>query len=717
MISRVRRRIASKVLGSIFLLLVCWLVGSETALGQGNLTIPAGAAGYNVKVIAEPFWTGIRSGTFLIEIEKRPRVNAVKDEHLTVSVEGSAGFEIGADARCFSKQVILPAGSRSVAVEIAFQPQLISNRFFQVRLEKGAGDGRFNSNDLVRSYYLPFSPERQGFVFLDSKIKSKPASVVEFVCWEGMQERDLSTMGWNGMPATTNAPNVIQNLSSFLGSNVGYVVNDLGISVCGFEEMPEDLQGWGSIDNIAIRFDELKKFCANEVRREKLEKWVAAGGNLIVIGDGDFGYVPNLYKVLLGSEDRFPRPKQHWVGVEYSKPKDAAPSMRSYQFTSRYNRASVSADAWPTTQTISSRFKDVSLFRNQYCVGHVFAFRSNQAQRKSPTDFQIFKAELSTAGRAIRPSVVTEVKAVASPIPGAGNPPILLFIGLVFGFLLLIGPFMIVYVRRRGGYAYRLFFAVPIFSFLTCSMILGYSYITSLGSQKGRVQSFTRIHPVTGIAFNQTTLAYFCGSQPPSYRYDEDTFVMTEVGIEDRLLNMVDLEGNQIVSSDRISPRRLHFVVAEQTELTKQRLVIRQVDEKTVARNQLGSRIQLAVFQSGGDYYLIKDVAEGETVQAEQKTCMEIHDAIEQLDLDYSPPANFFSHGVSQFFYGTECHSLRQGLYSTFNIEPSEGTKQKSPLLTVDNDFLAFVDEDPMATKVSEPFNYKMRTHIIHGKQ
>lgn len=727
------------------------LLGSleASSWAQRPVSVPPGKAGYRV-VISEHPALGIASNLLVVEIEKAPKLKAVADEVLTVSIDGVAFNGQLDHRRSFSKQVVIPAGSTGVKTEVPFQFEMLHVYEASVRLERGVGDGRFNRNDLLRCFYPMHSSEPVSCWLIDSKAKSDHAgNVTQHFCWDGMERRDQLVNGIQYAQAVAS-PTRSSELgyflqSDFLGENFFNAETELGLRSLPFDGPPENFDAWYGVDLIMFRFGELKKFCRQDERRQRLERWVAGGGMLCVFGEGDFAYVPEILPVLVGGKYRNKQGGADWIGTKYEPvnpqladaqlnaiPQTAAATGPQWDGTQWVISSQAASEmywdgvvefvtnpiaTWPKPDQLKESLKPYGALTSRYLNGRVIAFRSTRGKSRAKVknkyrrnEFDVLSSARIQLRRPQRPSCELSANA-ASPIPGVGEPPIMLFIGVLFAFLLVVGPITVFYVRFKGGYAYRLFFAVPLVSFLTCALILSYSYIINLGAQSGRLESYTMIDPSSGMAFNQTTLAYFCGDQPRSYQFDPDVYVASGVTGDDRFLKMVDLDDNQLLSSDRISPRRLHYVFAEQTGKLDVNLVVRKpASGEPVVTNRLGSRIELAAIRSGKQLYLVQDLAEGATANAQLTTPKTVQELLNEYQLDYRVDDYSFGRRRSEFFYTSHVSRVFRSIGNSFYANAPDD------LIPADDDFIAVVDDDPMSAKVAAPFDYKMKRHIIHGK-
>ena len=236
-------------------------------------------------------------------------------------------------------------------------------------------------------------------------------------------------------------------------------------------------------------------------------------------------------------------------------------------------------------------------------------------------------------------------------IPGVGKPPIALF-GVFTGlFLFLIGPVILVIVTLNNNRRF-LFFFVPVFSFLTCTGILGYAIVADFNKQLARTATLTALDSRSGFAYSEAYSAYYCGSQPAYYAYDPDTLVQTTVDNQSGYRIRKLPEENRL-SSPRIKPRKSHEVFTAKPYRTKQRFLVgKSADKPGVPEvtNLLGGKIERAFFEYEGKAYLVRDLDPKQTtlgIESTMKTCnLELQQAAEARQMRGGSP--LFRSGESQ---------------------------------------------------------------------
>lgn len=684
-------------------LLLIGFVFAELPLAAQNrpVAVPTGRAGYKLELTAH--WPSNDRGIyyFPFKLTRDPLSPAPTDEVFTITLETSEIFSrIGRAS--FSKQVTIPLGSNSVSAEVPIQVELLTATRFRflgsnIRVERGPGDDKFSRNDMILDQvFLPSSSvyaEDKASLYLTSGYQDPgPSTTLYF--WDGMLNRQFNQTGgfaWNRnamvTPAAVNNPVILG----------GSFTTEEWVAT-GLESLPDSWEGMGMIDEVLVDIGDLKTLCKNETNRNVLESWVASGGHLIVAGRAnDLNHTQEILSVLCGSERVSSRANRRWRRY----PKQA---FVQGQFDASRNSA---IDA-----TKSEQMTDVDMLVQGYAAGMILSVKNVGNRKPDQRSYDKLQMIMRSAGRPSVPAIRNpQWRSPMSPIPGVGTPPLALFMGFLFGFLFLIGPVMIYYIRRTKSRTQYLFFLVPILSFFTCVAILGYSYLVDFAKQSARIRSVTVLQPETGMAYHQSMMAYYCGDQPSGYEYDSGVVAFTELSDSDEFHMRYAEDGSTRMTSSRIAPRKLHFVFAHTARMTDQRLRIgNENGGAPQVENRLNAKIKLLLFRVNDKIYSLENLDDGQAGVGQPADFELLKEKLIDVFPNFQPPASVFSRAYPAFFESGYVGTFRQKVQSGFQVN------KLTNVLTTDRDFIAFTTEDPMSVPLRAPFDYRLRNHIIYGR-
>ena len=695
---------------------LCWsvalligLVFAESVVAQNRPTaVPTGRSGYKLELTSTN-WPSNEKGLYCLpfKLTRDPLSPAPLDEVFTITVETSQNYlRIGEVS--FSKQVTIPLGSNSVSGELPIQLELMSATYnigtnigTSIRVERGPGDGEFSRNDLILDQlFIPsastFAGTKASLYLTSNAKKAAPSATLFF--WDGMMHRQFNqnqAMQRAAMWAPTSA-----NSSNLLG---GTFVTEEWVEV-DLQSLPDSWEGMEMIEEALIGFSDLQTLCKNETSRNVLESWVASGGHLIVAGQAnDLNHTKDILSVLCGSERVSGRANGRWkhffknafVQRKFSEEKDV----------DRQNHTVVDV-------TKADQLEDVNMLVQGYAAGVIVSVENLGDKKADQASYKRLQLILASQNAPSVPAIRNpQWRPPMSPIPGVGNPPFGLFVGFLFGFLFLIGPALIYYIRRTKARTQYLFFVVPVVSLFTCISILGYSYFVDFAKQSARIRSVTVMQPETGMAYNQSMMAYYCGDQPGGYEYDEGTIAFTELSNTDVFHHVTGEDGSKRITSSQIAPRKLHFVFAHTAHQTDQRLIVgNENGGAPQVENRLDVKIKLLLFRVNDTIYMLENLEDGKVGVGQPVDFKLLQDKLENVFPIFQPQASVFRRAYPGFFESGYVGSFRQKVQSGFQVN------KLTNVLPTDRDFIAFTDEDPMSVPLREPFDYRLRNHIIYGK-
>ena len=616
-----------------------------------------------------------------VRITRIPAVPLTNDQHFHAMVHNDWNAD-SSEAWSTATELTIPAGKTSAEVELLFPSNQANYR--RLLVEQGKTHTRSNGNDLFHDQLPTPQSNRssQPWLLISSNAPKEPciqSQTVSAQQFAGMFNSNV--MGWplSKFNGAFVGDKQIPGLRTIFGSELSDVLNRFNWHTLRPDELPQTWVGLSSVDRILISSDELKSIAQVPAYRKIIEQWVAAGGYLFVFNSGNsLSHAGSVFPLLLGREQ-------------------ATSTRRWYPFKAKSKQRSSQYSPWKVDALDSSELTAKNqMASSPYVNGRIIAMVApEELSSFSESNFPYPTSISNHFSRNNR-------NAQYSLIPGVGKPPIALFGVFTALFLFLIGPVILVVVTLNNDRRF-LFFLVPLFSFLTCSSILGYAIVVDFNKQLGRTETITTLDSRAGVAFTRAASAYYCGSQPSYYSYDTDTLIQTTTD-RDSGYRIQQLPEESRLSSPRIQPRKLHEVFTAKPYSTELRFRItksaKQPDTPEVT-NLLGSRINRAAFEFEGKIYLVEDVAPKQTVLGVETSPAEcrkkLHETItdQYTDLPNGGGSSFFSSNTSRV------NSAISKL-TTNRVETRE--------------FVTIIDTNPATEPLIEPFDYKLQLHVVHGK-
>lgn len=434
-------------------------------------------------------------------------------------------------------------------------------------------------------------------------------------------------------------PNIASNLPAFdalaknLGDQlakqdfgIGNLVNDadwdalckseslLGTSIGNLPESPVGLQ---SVDVMLLSLRELKTLATTYPNRcEAVRKWVAEGGRLIIKDVGS--EYQALLEVLPSLTAHYPqgtRPgdRQLWRGLEVTG-----------EFQGRGDAlvASIAATKAEAVYTV-------------YGLGSVVATDSN-LRNYSPEAWGKLLSWTSVA----RPSTAYEntgdyymglMSVRQYQVPNVGEPPKLIFLGLISLFALLVGPVLFIWLNRVNRLN-LLMFLIPALSL--GSVFLLVLYVMAADGFDFRVSriSFTELDSANNVAVTQSLQAIYSGSSPRYYELGPDVTFSSDT--DENTIQMD--EGKQFrYSEGRIRVRTKHQVQTLHTSEAQGGLVVSSTSAGAAKdltewksfqlTNQLGAPIKHLWFCGPEGVYQLENVAVDETIAVDATSVVDAY--------------------------------------------------------------------------------------------
>ena len=642
-----------------------------------NAQIPttAGKRGFKIEYSNVLPNTAIGKVPIQVRVTRVPAVPATRDESFNVIL--SDGWSIDAtDSSSSSAELVLPVGKTSAEVELLIDR---GDNYYSLLVERGKSHTNSRGDDLFREHIdvSSLNMNRTGndggtWLLISSKAPKNPTFSKAYFPRQplGNNINAVST-GSQTFDQQFRGNNKIPGLETIFQEPLEDMLDRPNWHALQPAELPQTWVGLSAINFILISNDEFKSLTQVPAYRKIIEQWVAAGGCLVVFNaEYSLDHAGSVFPLLLGAERATPprlwgristKQNKHWVAEPQIFGLEAASDLVAK------NRTAISP----------------------YLNGMVAVMVTPEKLPKWWFGRRHYPEPDSITNQSTQ---VTDVSR-GSAIPGVGKPPIALF-GVFTGlFLFLIGPVILVIVTLNNNRRF-LFFLVPIFSFLTCTGILGYAILADFNKQLGRTDTITALDSRSGFAYSQAYSAYYCGSQPAYYAYDTDTLIQTTVETRSGYRIRQLPEENRL-SSPRIQPRKSHEVFTAKPYRTQQRFLVAESAEKPnvpEVTNLLGGRIERAFFEYQGKTYIVRDLEPKQTALG--------------IELDFGSCRKELRQAVA------DRRSLGGSpLFRSASTQISTLSSRKQT-----RDFVAVIDVNPAIDPLIEPFEYTLQLHVVHGK-
>ena len=769
-----RTSIALAVFGMTWLAVILLL--DTAVLFAQKPVVPKGVNGYTVTIDQD--WSESTGGfrPVRVTIETNPVKAVVDDERFTIR---ATGRQYRVAERVTSTELIIPAGQKSGTAEFYLEEATLPNANSEILI----------TTDRKR-LLLREQISRQGWLghpdvlMISDEFSEQMTS--QYVCCKGKFKT------WNKM-AAVSLNNTKSTLPSFgyLGAiyninaggfygTVNQPVNQAGnVSAntilpddklpvatrveslqmlagrVGFHyarpvDLPNSWIGLQGVDIIVISLDQFKSLAQkNELQRSNLEKWVTAGGALVVFDAGPkFKNADQIWPLLLGTEREFvAESKNSMWRVPNSKlakltgpisPNPAHSSNGYWIHPSSYNASDVSVSKWKQYSSPGDFPKSTPFGICGYLDGSIVAVDSDMSKWK-PGDWQFLHNSIVTQGLLLNERVsFSEIGAQSGGInfrvPGVGEPPVKTFQVLIGLFLLFAGPVMVIILKRTRQMQY-LFVAVPLLSAAVCSSLFLYAVVVDGSNRWGRCNSVTHIDHKTSMAVTHTRASYYCGRHPGTYELPADCLGIAYS--DPSSPSLVEYEkGLMKLSSGKISARVPHEVTSARPYQTAERLLV--LPGKTSAQadspdaqitdpasdvaprvqNRFGAEVKWALIRTEDGYFVVNDLPVGQTVDASVSKLSSGAATARSLANQLSPKfVGFRSRNRNRRYssrnFGHGYEDAWGEDYRVVNLLKSGKLKE---LLSQPNSYVAIMEEFPLVAEQIEPVQYKMQLHVVRGQ-
>ncbi len=503
--------------------------------------------------------------------------------------------------------------------------------------------------------------------------------------------------------------------------------NNISYSTIRAENLPENWIGLSGFDQIFISSNEFRDLSkANEIQRDNLEKWVAAGGALVIYSCGqDYRETGPILSLLIGEA----RASQLVAG--------------EYRWCEPIN-VSTTADVWCAGRSVGYSIQNTVLEKVVRPFATSLSVKAvDNPGLIDPEKFGILSYlngciisvddDMSswTRGdyRRLDNSVTLNGSSLAArigygsgllpvlTIPGVGEPPVLLFKVLLTIFLIVAGPIAL-FAFSKLGKPQLLLVLIPLLSIcVSCALIL-YVLLADGLTKTASVQSAITLDQRTNLAVVNCRAAYFSNFTSLPYKFSPDTLVGLTDGIDTSSVRLDQSASQTRISGKALMARTLHELTTFGVRSVSEELVFESgdvaKDSLPKATNNLGGKVVFAIFRDeNDDYYLLKD-SEPDAVRSLEKIQVRgderlIHYAAGRIE--ESKRKNFPSVFLQSIYLNVPGHSLGFG-----DNEVVLKEARLSALLSSRKSYVAFLEELPLVTDEFEAVNYKKQNHVVLGR-
>ena len=542
-------------------------------------------------------------------------------------------------------------------------------------------------------------------------------------------------------------PTEIDNQNYFLGYEFFVAIPK--------EQIPARWQGLMQVDFMFISLSDLNSL-AGKAETEQIravQSWVAAGGRLVVTDCGSqFEHVRQIPTALFqhGLNEDESLANHEWKSVHVDRLDDAlkAHGSNADQDSQGASRSRIGMYGTPmSTQSAIAR-----TMSNPKSLSSVHAKEDDFKVGESPPDklSAVFFNHLQGRVIALPGDCVNYTKTdwerllgvafmngqeatVSSTIgeghlqmnwmgnfvvPGVGEPPRILFLFLIVGFAILVGPvgYTILYRKQRLNF---LLAFVPLVSMVATLGLLLFAVLSDGFIFRSQRISVTRIDQRTGTAVTQTEQAIFSGSNPLSYQANSNQAMFVAKRYQGGQSKFLQVGDETSISGPEIRSRVPHQVTTFDVGQTDSRFrIIRQSSEEAgeqlAVTNQFGGNAKFVIVKTDKGIYVAKDLPH----EASQ-TMVELGESELVLEIDLAM-------SVTKPFRET---LVRVNNWSPQYYDPSNRTtsnwglaenKTRNGRSLVENlrpgEYLAILDDSPIAHQLHPNPVYYAQLHVVLGQ-
>lgn len=690
---------------------------------------PPGVSGYTVTV--DDSWGMSSQGFYPIRVtvETNPAIAAANDETFSVSIRFN---NYDSTSYLVSTAITIASGSKSATAELYLSSVASQNSYGNVLLvEKGEFDGRFNK----RQDLLQASIQRTN---IDSSIPtqlliSSTFSVPQQKRWTCYQDNIIAVAtvpssyeSAKPLPSFDEQDALFHEDTQAISQGIKkaktapsfYLNQSLNLSGIHPKYLPQHWIGFSSVEQILISKNDLKTICrSQEISRANLERWVAAGGVLIVF-DTPTQTENELLPMLLGPERSVlgNRIKSQW---STPKPENKTPKKPvakpligdeygeyDYQYENEYLEQ-VELIQSPTLPSAAN------FGYTAYLNGKIVAIQDDMSQWTSDQwktlQSSVYYQTVSIHDR-IGPSTGAQPYRFMS-IPGVGVPPVKLFIVLISLFICIAGPVLLLVLKKTHQMQY-LFVAVPALSLGVCGALLSYAFITDSGNSWGRSQSITVLDHRTNMAVTHARANYYGGNSPKPYRTEMDTLLLAGKGKSSG--NLTTRFGQDVYESTAadMKPRTPHESVSIRSHEAQQRLQLTKssIGGPPSVTNLLGGLVKFATITTDEGWFFIENLPPNETVVCQPSNTPTLQSKLASQLRRQSPKAQSQSFAYDYDYWDPDWGDEITIVLEMFDYASSE------VFLEAPQTYIAVLEEFPLAAQQLKDVEYKAQLHVVRGQ-
>lgn len=475
------------------------------------------------------------------------------DRRITVELIPTAGANWPQPQTRYQFALELPEGQPTVTA-VHYLPKYFVGASFDIRLSEGGRelDGyllRHHSEDGDRWLAAAILERscRYALIVPDASVTSKEP-------WARVPDmRTISSMDFPDVPFLMSSR---EDRLSDADSLLNLRMNRSPVrQVMHVSESHTNWLGYESTDVLIVSFGVLERMRDEHPDRFKaIRDWVACGGAVWTAGVESrealadlFGTTPlaagdpvvadEIQAALQGFATNRVLPQDDWF-LQAIRESDSTDAETAYMDQTAEQRWSEwFASGHPVADTLAARELEQAIYPQPLMAGVVVGFKDPDP---FPGAFQFWHvAKHFTAARQVWP-----LKHGMSAVSGSdrfwdwslekvARPPVYAFLGVLTGFVILVGPISYRFTRRHGR-TYLMFLIAPVLATVATMMLFGYGVVADgLGTQV-RIRQITWADGGSNRAARMTRSTYFAGFRPEhGIRFPLDAAVYPIIDLEE----------------------------------------------------------------------------------------------------------------------------------------------------------------------------------------
>ena len=517
------------------------------------------------------------------------------------------------------------------------------------------------------------------------------------------------------------------------------------------EAFPDQAQGYSNLDILYVTHPQFQALRKEEKIWRAVQDWIAAGGNIWIMGvdlDGGLTALDQDLGFSHADEESSDSSWQSWQEMQEDQiNQNTAELIVGAEEIRRQNNPSPNASSQQSTTQPAPAIPEMRI--RSLMMGRIVVFAEEQPF--GPQENLIGKNYLAV--RFPYSSLLEKRDSWQHRhglslqgentgfwnwlVPGVGLPPVSLFQVLITLFVIGIGPVNYILLRRVGRLN-LLLATVPLAALSITACIFAYSLLTDGLSTRVRTRSYTEIDQSTGLAVSWARHSYYSGLRPQQgLTFPRDTIVYPihpedynySHNNYDNSFYEFHLDEEQRLLGDWLPSRVPTQYLAILSTETTARLQVKQEQAKLQIHNELQTSLrQLLVNGTNGKFYWGENIAEGDDLElteispAEAKNSLRATLQEQKLEFpDELQGMNHFPHypygrsrssiGLHGVYVSTESSLLELSLEE---IEQGQDSRPTSPFAP--GRFIAITNGSPLVTSGLQEVLEKGSLHVITGR-